>query len=90
MKAACKASDLPEPLNDGLNLLVFRLKGKIVHREIHIGYHGEFRVDDRISFTPHNARFVVEPNSTLSNGERQFILLWKPPASSTSLAKATP
>lgn len=76
---ACKAADLPEPLYDGLSLLVFRLNGKIVHREIHLGYHGEFRVDDRISFTPRDAIFTVEPGSTLSDGQRQLILLWQAP-----------
>jgi len=75
-EAACKAADLPEPLDDGLNLLVFRLNGKIVHHEIQLGYHGEFRVEER-SFTPRDALFVVEPGTTLSNGKRQLILLWQ-------------
>lgn len=86
----CKAANLPEPLNDGLSLLVFRRNGKIVHREIHLGYHGEFRVDDRISFTPDDARFVVEAKSTLSNGERQLILLRKASVSTSTLAKLPP
>ncbi len=77
--ANCSASDLPEPMNDGLNLLVFRLNGKIVHREIQIGYHGEFRVEER-SFTPSDAVFVVEPRGTLNDGQRQLILLWKAPS----------
>lgn len=77
--AACKAADLPEPLNDGPSLLLFRLNGKIVHHEIQLGYHGEFRVDDQISFTPQNAVFVVETGSTLGNGKRQLILLWSAP-----------
>lgn len=76
---ACKVADLPEPLDDGLSLLVFRRNGKIVHREIHLGYHGTFRVDDRISFTPRDAIFTVEPGSTLSDGQRQLILLWQAP-----------
>ena len=75
----CIAADLPEPLNDGLNLLVFRLNGKIVHREMQLGYHGEFRVDER-SFTPRDAVFVVEQGSLLSNGQRQLILLGKVPS----------
>jgi hypothetical protein len=78
---ACTAANLPEPLNDGLSLLVFRQKGKIVHREIHLGYHGEFRVDDRISFTPQNAVFFVEPHGMLRHGERQLLLKWGPPTS---------
>jgi hypothetical protein len=57
-------------------LLVFRLNGKIVHHEIQLGYHGEFRVEER-SFTPRDALFVVEPGTTLSNGKRQLILLWQ-------------
>lgn len=75
----CIAADLPEPLNDGLNLLVFRLNGKIVHRETQLGYHGEFRVEER-SFTPRDAVFAVEPRGMLSNGQRQLILLWKAPS----------
>lgn len=89
-EAACKAADLPEPLDDGLNLLVFRLNGKIVHHETHLAYHGEFRVDDRISFTPDNARFAVEAKGTLPNGERQLILPWQPPTAPTSSAKQMP
>ena len=41
-----------------------------------LGYHGEFRVEER-SFTPRDARFVVEPGTTLGNGKRQLILLWQ-------------
>lgn len=76
----CNSADLSEPMNDGLNLLVFRLNGKIVHREIHLGEHGEFRVEEQ-SFTPQDAVFVVEPHATLGNGKRQLILRWKPPSS---------
>jgi hypothetical protein len=88
---ACTAANLPEPLNDGLSLLVFRRNGKIVHREIHLGYHGEFRVDDRISFTPQNAVFLVEPHGMLRHGERHLLLKWRPPPSpNTSLSSSTP
>lgn len=89
-KQACEMANLPEPLNEGLNLLVFLQHGKIVHREIHLGYHGEFRVDDRVHFTPDNAHFVVEPKGTLQNGERQLVLLWQPPASTNRSAKTKP
>ena len=75
----CIAADLAEPLDDGLNLLVFRLNGKIVHREMQLGYHGAFRVDER-SFTPRDAVFVVEQGSLLSKGQRQLILLSKAPS----------
>lgn len=78
-EANCNTAALPEPLDDGLNLLVFRLNGKIVHREMQIGYHGEFRVDER-SFTPRDAVFVVAQGSLLSNGQRQLILLSKVPS----------
>lgn len=74
----CIAADVPEPLNDGLNLLIFRLNGKIVHQEIPLGYHGEFRVDEN-SFTPRDAVFIVEQGSILRNGQRQLILIGKPP-----------
>ena len=79
-EADCKAADLPEPLDDGLSLLVFRQNGKIVHHEIHLGYHGDFRVEERSS-TPDDAVFVVEPGGTLRSGERQLVLLWQPPSS---------
>lgn len=87
---ACASANLPEPLDDGLSLLVFRLNGKIVHREIHLGYHGEFRVDNRIGFTPQNAVFVVEPHGMLRHGERQLLLKWRPtpPPKTTPLSQA--
>ncbi len=74
---ACITADIPEPLDDGLGLLVFRQNGKIVHREIQLGWHGRFQVDER-SFTPQTAVFIVEPNGTGRNGDPYLILLAKP------------
>lgn len=87
--ADCIAADLPEPLDDGLDLLVFRLNGNIVHREIQLGYHGEFRVDEA-SFTPRDAVFVVEPGALLSNGERQLILHGKKSSQPTAPPRPAP
>lgn len=88
--SACKAADLPEPMNDGLSLIVFRKAGRIVHREIHLGYHGEFRVEER-SFSPADAHFVVEAIGTLGNGEPHLVLRWQPVSSpSANSSKQTP
>lgn len=73
----CASAELPEPDNDELGLLVFRLNGKIVHHEIHLGWHGEFDADDRQTFTTQNAIFRVEPSGTLRNGQPRFILRWR-------------
>jgi hypothetical protein len=86
----CQAADLPDPSDDGLNLLVFRQNGRIVHHEIHFAYHGEFRVEEK-SLSPQDARFVVEPQGALSNGERQLILRRQaPPTPATSSARQSP
>ena len=85
----CVAADLPEPLDDGLGLLVFRRNGKIIHREIQLGWHGRFQVDER-SFTPQTAVFVVEPHGSGRDGEPYLILRAKPPASNSSLTKHSP
>lgn len=86
---ACVAADLQEPLDDGLGLLVFRQNGKIVHREIQLGWHGSFQVDER-SFTPQTAVFVVEPHGTGRNGEPYLILLAKQATPNSSLTKHSP
>lgn len=86
---ACIAADLPEPLNDGLGLLVFRQNGKIVHQEIQLGWHGRFDVDER-SFTPQTAVFIVEPHGTGRNGEPYLILRAKPTTPNPSFTKHSP
>lgn len=86
---ACAAANLPEPLDDGLGLLVFRLGGKIVHQEIQLGWHGRFDVDER-SFTPQTAVFVVEPRGTGRNGEPHLVLHAKPASPDSSLTGPSP
>lgn len=88
-EGACATADLPEPLNDGLGLMVFRQSGKIVHQEIHLGWHGRFDIDER-SFSPQTAVFVIEAHGTGPGGEPYLVLRPKTATQNSSLTKHSP
>ncbi|GAB2847698.1 hypothetical protein GCM10027277_14750 [Pseudoduganella ginsengisoli] len=57
----CQNEIKDESTDDAEMLMVFRLKGKIVHTEMHIRWHGDFEPDAVQRFTPITAVFLVSP-----------------------------
>jgi hypothetical protein len=65
----CKSTITVESTDDGEMLMVFRLKGKIVHTEMHIRWHGDFTPVSEKPFTPQTAVFSVSVEGKGALGE---------------------
>lgn len=65
----CKSAITVESTDDGEMLMVFRLKGKVVHTEKHIRWHGDFTPVSEVSFTPQTAVFSVSIEGKGALGE---------------------
>ncbi len=70
----CATKIQAEPNNDGLALLVFLRDKQVVHTETHLGWHGEFDVDDSRTWTPGTAIFRVEEDGRLYSGAPRYHL----------------
>ena len=75
----CKFAITVVSTDDGEMLLVFRLKKKIVHTEIHLRWHGDFvsalgEERSRQAFTPQTAVFSVSTENKDMPGEAWLIL----------------
>lgn len=73
-KTDCESTISSESIDDAEMLLVFRLRGEIVHSETHIGWHGQFMLEETAPLTPKTAVFDVIKNGELYNGEDRFEL----------------
>ncbi|MDW5418951.1 hypothetical protein R6242_20470 [Iodobacter sp. CM08] len=58
--AECQSVFKIESVDEGDMLMVFRLKGRIVHTELHRRYFGDFTPAPKTPFTPQTAVFLVE------------------------------
>lgn len=67
--AECAAAIPVESTDDGEMLLVFRLKGKVVHTEIHYRWHGDFTPSPKEPLTPQTAVFAVVAAGKGSSGQ---------------------
>ncbi|MFZ6749950.1 hypothetical protein [Undibacterium sp. Ren11W] len=65
----CKSAITAESTDDGEMLMVFRLKGKIVHSEMHIRWHGDFTPAPDEPLTPQTAVFSVSIEGKGALGE---------------------
>lgn len=65
----CKSEITAESTDDGEMLMVFRLKGKVVHSEMHIRWHGDFTPVPDEPFTPQTAVFSVSVEGKGALGE---------------------
>lgn len=71
---ACKTIITAESTDDGEMLMVFRLKGKVVHTEMHIRWHGDFTPVPGKPFTPRTAVFSVSVEGKDASGEGRLKL----------------
>ncbi|MFC7420577.1 hypothetical protein ACFQNF_11910 [Iodobacter arcticus] len=55
----CKSAFKIEFIGEGEMLMVFRLKGRLVHTELHRRYFGDFTPAPETPFTPQTAVFLV-------------------------------
>ncbi len=86
-KEDCEKEIPDESTDDGEMYLVFRRAGKIVHKEMHIRFNGDFTpVDFAQPLTPENAVFKVIEEGFSSSGEPWFRLKLR----STQSFKPTP
>jgi hypothetical protein len=67
--AECASAIAIESTDDGEMLLVFRLKGKVVHTEMHIRWHGDFTSAPQQPLTPQAAVFAVVVEGKGSQGQ---------------------
>lgn len=65
----CKSVVTAESTDDGEMLMVFRLKKKVVHSEMHIRWHGDFTPVPEEPLTPQTAVFSVSVEGKNSLGE---------------------
>jgi hypothetical protein len=65
----CKSAISAESTDDGEMLMVFRLKGKVVHSEMHIRWNGDFTPEPDEPLTPQTAVFSVSVEGKGANGE---------------------
>jgi hypothetical protein len=66
--ADCKAVIPDESKDDGEMMMVFRIKGKVAHSELHHRSHGDFTPAPAEPFTPQTAVFSVVAESTGAAG----------------------
>ncbi len=64
----CKAIIADESKDDGEMMMVFRIKGKVAHSELHHRSHGDFTPAPAEPFTPQTAIFSVVAESTGTAG----------------------
>ena len=67
--AECKTTIKDQSTDDGVMLMVFRNKGKVIHVEMHFRWHGDFTPVPDKPFTPASAIFVVVPDGKGASGE---------------------
>lgn len=67
--AECTSTITMESTDDGEMLLVFRLKGKVVHTEMHIRWHGDFTPAPKEPLTLQTAVFAVVAAGKGSSGQ---------------------
>ena len=72
--ADCESTITATSTDDGEMLMVFRLKGKIVHNEIHIRWHGDFSPIPPEPLTPQTAVFAVSIEGKGASGEDWLVL----------------
>lgn len=65
----CRSVITVESTDDGEMLMVFRLKGRVVHTEMHIRWHGDFTPVAKEPFTPRTAIFSVSVEGKAARGE---------------------
>lgn len=65
----CKTVITEKSTDDGEMLMAFRLKGKVVHTEMHIRWHGDFTPIPDKPFTPNTAIFSVTVDGKGALGE---------------------
>lgn len=65
----CKSVITVESTDDGEMLMVFRLKGRVVHTEMHIRWHGDFTPVPDEPFTPRTAVFSISVEGKGALGE---------------------
>jgi hypothetical protein len=73
-EAECKSTITVETDNDGEALMVFRLKGRIVHVEKHLGFHGYFKSASVGPFTRGTAVFSVSVEDKTVGGDDWLVL----------------
>jgi hypothetical protein len=62
--AECKSTIPEESTDDGEMMMVFRIKGKVAHSELHHRQHGDFTPAPSEPFTPETAIFSVVAEGT--------------------------
>lgn len=72
--ADCQSTITSTSSNDGEMLMVFRLKGRIVHKEVHMRWHGDFSPIPPEALTPQTAMFAVSVEGKLASGEDWLVL----------------
>jgi hypothetical protein len=80
-KDDCDTTIIETPMNHGMQLLVFRKDRKIIHMEIHVGWHGTFR-EGAYPLTPITAVFDVLSDGVLYDGTPALSLRPRKPGSS--------
>lgn len=78
----CKAVIADESKDDGEMMMVFRIKGKVAHSELHHRSHGDFTPVPAEPFTPQTAVFSVVAENTGTAGTNWLKLRPKLPGGS--------
>ena len=72
--AECESAITVTSTDDGEMLMVFRHKGRIVHSEVHMRWHGDFSPIPQEPLTPQTAVFAVSIEGKGASGEDWLVL----------------